>query len=367
MKNILITIALLFVIACTPTETAPVKIGFIGALTGTASSYGVPELNAAKLAIEEINAAGGINGRQIELIVEDGKCDGASATTAATKLVEVDQVKYILGGHCSTETMSILPITEANKVFILAGATGTSKFTGAGNFSFRTFPSAKFLSVKLAETAFDKGNRTVVTFAAQTEWSQSVVAEFAKRFTELGGNILGAETFAPGSTDFNTQLLKINELNPDGIMISVQGPDSAALIIKQMAQLGMKQQIFGDAVVVSPSTFNKTNGLFPSTALGALPIADLVNLEKVKPLLEKYTAKFGEPGTNPFYVTEGFDDAKIVAELIRACGDNTGCARQLILSKSWEGTTGTFTFTPDGEPTPFVGIVRIEQGKMVVE
>jgi len=364
MKRTLIMIALLFVIACTPAETAPVKIGFIGALTGTASSYGVPELNAAKLAIDEINTAGGINGRQIELIVEDGKCDGAASTTAATKLIEVDQVKFILGGHCSTETMSILPITEANKVFILAGATGTSKFTGAGNFSFRTFPSAKFLSGKLAETAFAKGNRTIVTFAAQTEWSQSVVGEFAKKFTELGGKIIGGETFAPGSTDFNTQLLKIKELSPDGIMISVQGPDSAALIIKQMAELGMKQQIFGDAVVVSPSTFNKTNGLLPSTALGALPIA---NVEKSKQLLEKYTAKFGELGTNPFYVTEGFDDAKIVAELIRACGDDTTCARQLILSKSWDGATGTFTFTPDGEPTPFVGIVRIEQGKMVVE
>ncbi|HLC33092.1 MAG TPA: ABC transporter substrate-binding protein, partial [Candidatus Nanoarchaeia archaeon] len=137
--------------ACGTTET--VKIGFIGPLTGTGALYGTSELNAAQLALDDINAQGGINGKKVELIVEDGKCEGAASATAAQKLIQVDNVKYILGGHCSTESLSIVPITEANKVFLMAGATGTDKFTKAGKYAFRTFPSATTLYGKLAEVA----------------------------------------------------------------------------------------------------------------------------------------------------------------------------------------------------------------------
>src|SRR3989344_967238 len=142
-KNSVLTLLMLLLLAACSTQN--VKIGWLGPLTGTASTYGVPELNAARLAVDEINNAGGINGKQVELIVEDGKCEAVGTTTAAKKLIEIDQVKYVLGGHCSTETMALMPISEQNKIFIMAGATGTTSFTNAGKYAFRTFPSAQIL------------------------------------------------------------------------------------------------------------------------------------------------------------------------------------------------------------------------------
>jgi len=361
-KNSVLTLLMLLLLAACSTQN--VKIGWLGPLTGTASTYGVPELNAARLAVDEINNAGGINGKQVELIVEDGKCEAVGTTTAAKKLIEIDQVKYVLGGHCSTETMALMPISEQNKIFIMAGATGTTSFTNAGKYAFRTFPSAQILYSRLAEVAREQGTKTVATLAEQKDWLKSVVGSFATRFEQLGGRIVTRETYEPGTSDFRSQLLKIDSLMPDAVMISVQGPDSAAQIIKQMRELGISQQIYGDALVVNTATFQKTGELLPPTALGALPIADTNNF-KTSQLLARYNSRFGEIGTNPFYVTESYDGANIVLSLVTQCGDDVDCARQILLSRTWEGATGNLTFTPDGEPTSFIKIVRIENGTMV--
>ncbi|MEK6924088.1 MAG: ABC transporter substrate-binding protein, partial [Candidatus Micrarchaeota archaeon] len=103
----------------------PVKIGFIGAMTGSEAKYG--SFEATVLAVDEINAAGGINGRRVQLVAEDGKCRAKEAATAAQKLVHVDGVKIILGGHCSPETMAIAPIAEQNGVLMLSSITTSPK------------------------------------------------------------------------------------------------------------------------------------------------------------------------------------------------------------------------------------------------
>ncbi|MDP6562065.1 MAG: ABC transporter substrate-binding protein, partial [Candidatus Peribacteraceae bacterium] len=118
MKRLLVPLFALGVLlsACSPVAddgTGPIKIGYIGPLTGEAASYGVDTLNGTELAVAEINAAGGINGRLIELITEDGRCTGTDAASAAQKLVNVDKVVAIIGGQCSGETLAAAPIVES--------------------------------------------------------------------------------------------------------------------------------------------------------------------------------------------------------------------------------------------------------------
>ena len=103
-------------------------------LTGPAAKYRVHE--SALIAVEEINSSGGVNGKMIELIMEDGKCDGATAARAAQKLISIDKVKIILGGHCSTETLAIAPLAERNKVLLLASTSSSPAISGAGEYIF---------------------------------------------------------------------------------------------------------------------------------------------------------------------------------------------------------------------------------------
>ncbi|PIN75339.1 hypothetical protein COV18_04080 [Candidatus Woesearchaeota archaeon CG10_big_fil_rev_8_21_14_0_10_37_12] len=366
-KTIFIVLTIIFLAACVQEQTIDtIKIGYIGPLTGTGSPYGIAELNAARLAVGDSNSDGGINGKQVELVAEDGKCEGAAATTAANKLISVDKVNYILGGHCSTESLSIVPITEANHVFLMAGATGANDFTNSGKYAFRTYPPAKVLYGRLADYAYKKGTRTVVTLNEEKDWPQSVVESFKIRFTELGGKVLLSETYAPGTADFKTQLLKLAELNPDAVMISVQGPDSAAQIIKQMNELNIDLQIYGDTLIVSTGVYDRTNGLLPESAVGSTPHVDPDKSPETKAFYERYLSLHKDPGIDPFVVMEGFDGANIVLSLIKECSDDVDCARSKLLNSNWSGVAGTFKFGEDGNPeTKFVAIVSIIDGKQV--
>ena len=145
MKRLLVPLFALGILlsACSPSDdgTGPIKIGFIGPLTGEASPYGVDTLNGAKLAVDEINEAGGVNGRMIEIIAEDGRCTGTDAASAAQKLVNVDKVVAIVGGQCSGETLAAAPIAESAKVVMISPVSSSPDVTAAGDFIFRDYPS----------------------------------------------------------------------------------------------------------------------------------------------------------------------------------------------------------------------------------
>lgn len=122
----------------------PIKLGFIGPLTGDVASIGEPSLVAAQIAVDEINEEGGINGQPIQLISEDGKCTGVAAANAAQKLVNVDKVIAIIGGLCSGETLAIAPIAEAGKVPTISTCASSPEISTAGDYSFRVYPSDNY-------------------------------------------------------------------------------------------------------------------------------------------------------------------------------------------------------------------------------
>ncbi len=367
-KRAVIIVVIALLASCQSQTTDTIKMGWVGPLTGAATSYGIPEFNGAKMAVETINADGGIDGKQIELITEDGRCDAASAVSAATKLIDINDVQILLGGHCSTESMALVPLSSEKKVIMIAGATGTDAFTGVGQYAFRTFPSAQVLYSRLADVAYEQGTRSVVTLHEEKDWPKSVIGAFAKQFRSLGGKVVAQESFTSGTLDVRTPLLKLKQADPDAIMISVQGPDAAAKIIDQLNELGLDNlQIYGDAIVVSVPTYNKTQGKLPATALGALPHSSTAYSERLKTFVQEYEQVYGELATNPYYASEGYDGVLIAAELIKKCQGDAECMRSELVSRSWEGMTGTFTFDENGDPSPFVGIAHVENGKLVFE
>ena len=122
-----------------PTSTGPFKVGVILPLTGDAASYGEVMRNIYQLAIKEVNDAGGVNGNKIELIIEDGKCDGTGGASAAQKLVNVDKVKVILGGFCSSESLAAVPIVESAKVALFSSGSSNPGLTGKSRVICRNF------------------------------------------------------------------------------------------------------------------------------------------------------------------------------------------------------------------------------------
>ena len=139
------------------------------------------------------------------------------------------------------------------------------------------------------------------------------------------------------------------------------------VVARKNEVLGLDVQIYSDALVVTKATYDKTNGLLPSTALGATGHVNPDKSPELRTFLFTYQTRFGNFSVDSFFASEGYDGVKIVAELLKRCGEDTDCARQTIISQPWNGVSGTFHFNDKGDADPIMGIVRIENGKQVYE
>jgi branched-chain amino acid transport system substrate-binding protein len=345
-----------------------IKIGVIAPLTGGPAVWGQGSVNMIKIASEEINSIGGINGKMIQLIIEDGKCDSQTAVAAAQKLIQVDGVKFILGGHCSPETVAIVPIIDKAKVFLLAGVTSSDNAVSGSKFAFRTSPATLEQAKITAEIAFNKYNYKKIALVTEE-------AAFAKSFSEdlkksFAGTIVDELNYAPGTTEFKSGLLKIKQAKPDAIMVSPQDPSKAMLLLKQMNELDMLDiPLFGNTVFVSTVVFDGSEKLLPANAFTVMLFAD-PNSAKSLALQKKYKEEFSKDiPYNLYYISAVFDGAKMLFEAIKKCNKNTECVANYFANiKGFDGAAGKFSFLPNGDPVfDSWKEMRIQNGRTALE
>lgn len=337
-----------------------IDIGAITPLTGTAASYGDPSGKAMIQAIDEINASGGILKRPVRLILEDGACDSKTATNAAQKLISIDKVKIILGGHCSTESLAIAPLVNNAKIIQLASLTSADAFTNAGEYSFRNWPSTDYYVAQLADIAFGKGVRSLAVLSEQKEFPLSAATSFKKRFAALGGQVVLDQQFPSDETDLKNYLLKIkNTPSVDSIFASVQTQNSAIIFFKTLQELGMlgRYALYGSNELVSQKVFDETGGMNKDVYTTNV----YVNPErpKTKRFLETYKQKYGDyPKTNYFYAANSYDGVFLIKDIIEQCkAVNVECIREKFThTKKWEGTAGSYSFDQNGDAITTIGL-----------
>ena len=201
----------------------PFRIGAMDSLTGVGESYGNPIVNAKQLAVDEINAAGGINGRVLELIIEDSKCNAQDAITAYKKLTDVDGVKIILGTTCSGAMLGSAPLAEADGVVLFSPSATNPDIANAGDYIFRTAISDAQLGVDTGNAMWVDGVRSLATITETTDYAEGVRRTTVEQFEKLGGEIVGEERYASDSTDFRSQLTKLIGANPDALHLAIPG------------------------------------------------------------------------------------------------------------------------------------------------
>ena len=222
----------------------PLKIGFIGPLTGDAVSYGEPISNAIRLAADEINASGGVNGREVEVVYTDGKCTSKDAVNAVQKLVNVDGVQFIIGGVCSGETLPILPITEPANVLVISPSASSPDLTGAGELFVRNNPSDESGGAFMANLMFnDYGIRRVAVISEETDYAQGLGRVFVNHFSVLGGEVVIEENFIPETSDFRSMLTKIKASGAEALFINPQTEIAGGTIGRQAQELNLQHDI----------------------------------------------------------------------------------------------------------------------------
>ncbi|MEI6553649.1 MAG: ABC transporter substrate-binding protein [bacterium] len=339
-----------------------IRIGLISPLTGSAAAYGEPAMKSALIAQDEINQNGGILGKKVKLIVEDGKCDGTAAASAANKLISIDKVSIILGGHCSTETLAIAPIVEKAKVVTIASITSSPAVTNAGDYIFRNSPSSEFYTAKSADYAYSKGYRKVAALYENKDFPVGVYQAFLKEFTKLGGQVISNDPFNSDVNDLRSDMIKIDKEKPDAILFASQGPGASVTFYKQMQELGLlsKYPIIAGAQSISPIINQQTNGLLNNPNIFTTDAVFDPKNAKSEAFLSRYQSIYKQlPPTNIAYLATSYDAVYLAKEAIESCKSytDTACIRDYLGSlKDWSGATGILTLGKIGDPVTPIGL-----------
>ena len=239
-------IAGLSMISCGGSGSSTIKVGGVAPLSGGVAVYGVECKNGIDLAIEEINAAGGINGKTLEFICEDDEGDPAKSVNAYKKLVTNDGVEYVIGSLTSGCTIALTNLAQNQKILQIAPAATATSVTDAGNYIFRACFIDPFQGRVGGKFAFENlsAKKAAILYDIGNDYSVGLTENFESEFTKLGGSIVSKESYATGDKDFNAQLTKIKAAKPDVVYL----PDyygTVALIAKQLRAQGIDTPIVG--------------------------------------------------------------------------------------------------------------------------
>lgn len=337
-----------------PTLTGEVPVGVTFALTGGASIYGNPQLQAVQMAIAEINESGYLGEAQMVAVVEDSGSDPEPAQSAVTKLVEEDQVPVIIGPTLSNQALAADPIAQEAGVLVLGVSNTRSNLeTDIGDFFFRnSLPESKVIPGLVDQAVELLGLENVaVMYSDNDEFTVSGYEVFVEALEANEVNIVAEETFATGDTDFNAQLTNIIAQQPDAIVVSALVAEIIPLL-RQARDLGYTGPIIGGNGFNTPAIANPDTGA--GEAANGVIVGGAWNLASQNELStafsEKYEAEYGTPADQ--FAVQAYTGAWLVATAVR-CADSIESAAirdALKAITEFESPLGTFSFDEEGLP-----------------
>jgi len=341
-----------------------VVIGGVAPLTGEAATFGVSTKNGYDLAVAEWNAKGGVLGKQVKLVFADDKGDPAEGATVYTKLIEQDKACAIVGTVMSKVSLAGAPICQAAKVPMIATASTNPKVTGVGNFVFRACFIDPFQGTVGAKFAFDdlKAKKAACLFDVGNDYTKGLSEFFKTKFTALGGEVVGFEGHATGTSDFKAQLTKVLAAKPDVLYVSDYYSD-VAIIAKQARELGFKGPLVGGDGWDSPKLVEiagpAVEGCFFTNHYAKEDKAPIV-----QDFVKKYTAKYN--AAPDALAALAYDATNIMLDAINRAGSTDGTAIQGALVKTdLKVVTGQVKFDGDRNPVKSAVIIELKGGQQV--
>lgn len=346
-------------------EDKNIVIGAIGPLTGDASGYGIPFQRAVTMAVEKINEEWAADGKTLTVKWEDGACNGKDASTATQKLVDVDGVKVILGGFCSSETLAAAAITEPKQVLLFSPASSSPDVSTAGDYVFRNWPSDAFQGQVLAETANKQTFKKVAMISEKQDYTAGISKVFTAKFQEMGGTVV-EETYLPADTDFKTQLTKLKAEKADVIFVNPQTDIKGDAILKQMKEMGIKGPFILNDVAGTNANILSTYKDYLEGSYTANVGVDETKPE-VSAFAAAYKAKYKEDIAFQSYTLAAYDAAMIIANGLKEKGnDATALKDYLNAFPGYTGLLGAYSFDENGDPKTGHSVFKIEGGKNVM-
>ncbi len=342
----------------------PIKLGEYASLTGKEAGFGQTSHQGVLLAVEEINAAGGVLGRPLELLWEDNQTKPGESATAVKKLISRDKVVALIGEVSSGRSLEAAPIAQQAKVPMVAPASTNPKVTQTGNYIFRVCFIDPFQGTVMAKFAKEdlKAKRVAILSSVSNAYSLGLAKFFKETFAAGGGEVVIEKNFSEGDKDFRAQLTAVKAANVDAVFVPGYYTESA-LIVRQARDLGLAMPFFGgdgweDEQLLKIGG-DALNGCYYSTHFSS---------ENTDPAVAAFTAKYkarwkGEvPGA---FSALGYDAVYVIADALKRAGSTEGPKLRdaLAATKNFVGVTGATTIDKDRNASKPATIIAIKGGK----
>jgi branched-chain amino acid transport system substrate-binding protein len=295
----------------------PIFIGVSGPLTGDLAQYGAQWKKGFDLAIQEINDAGGIEGRPLQYIFEDSQSDPKQSVVVAQKFIADDRIVVELGDFSSTASMAASPIYERGGLVQFGFTNSHPDFTKSSDYTWSTSVTQEQESPALADFAVNTlGLKKLAVFQINNDWGKATNDLFAPRVAELGAEIVASQEYLPDDTDFRSALTAVKDANPDGIILLSYQADGA-LIAQQAREAGITAPFVGTATLQSPDYIKLGGDAVEGTfVLGEFLPSD--PRPEVQAFVEKFKATYDEEPD--LFASLAYDSIYLVAEAIRVGG-----------------------------------------------
>ena len=329
-------------------ETAPLRIGLSTPITGNFAENGIGTRIAVEMAAEEINEKGGINGRLVEIVVQDSKSDTTQATQIANIFTEDESILAEIGDFASGACIAAAPIYEEAHMVQLSPTASNPDFTLQGEYMFsifgKTTDESKFIADYLLKKYIDSKNVAVVY--ENTDWGVGAIENLTANLEGTGINLVASEPFFVGEKDFNAMLTKIRQTDPDTIML-LAGYDSGAVMIKQIKQMDWNVTVAISGMAYSDQLI-KLGG---EDVEGILSEIGFV-IDETNPEMLDFATRFQErAGFSPnMMMTCAYDAMHLLAKAIELCGEDVtreNIREALLAVEDFHGLTGPKVFNDD--------------------
>jgi branched-chain amino acid transport system substrate-binding protein len=347
--------------------TGPILVGYYGDLSGRTSSFGQSTKNGVEMAADEINKAGGLNGRQIQIITEDDQGEPNKAATVVTKLINQDKVVAILGEVASSNSLAAAPKAQEAKIPMISPSSTNPAVTQVGDYIFRVCfidPFQGEVMAKFAATNL-KAKRAAILYDFNSDYSRGLYEFFKRSFTKLGGEVVTERSYTQGDRDFSGQLTAIRAANVDVIYV----PDyygEVGVIANQTKQLGIKAPLLGGDGWDAPQLWQ-----LGGASLNGDYISNHYSVDDPSPAIRKFVSDYqARYKVQPDALAAlGYDSMKVLADAItRASGTDSAKLRDAIAAtKNFAGVTGLITIDADRNAVKPAVVLKLQDSKFVYE
>jgi branched-chain amino acid transport system substrate-binding protein len=325
-----------------------IKIGAVYPMTGPVAYDGQTLLQGARVAVSEVNAAGGIKGKKIELVVEDGACIPAQSVAAAEKLISGQKVLALIGAFCSSSTGAVMDVAKRHGVPMVAGISTAPNLTERGNEYFFRIPATSAMLAKAFAKPMLKlsGGSKFGFLVVNDDWGRSIIESYSAALNVEGATIVAQQIYDTNDSDLFPYITNIKRNAPDAVVLAGNTQNAVALT-EQIRQMGLPGKFFGEGSFAAKSYYKlvgqKGDGMY-----GLMAYVYSIDSPRNKAFVTKYQADYNDLPTT--YAASGYHEVSIVADALRrANGANSQSIRDAVAQTDMEGLAGPIRFTKTGQ------------------